>query len=93
LLLLDEVTSQLDADNELAGREALVRVSGERTVMVIAYRLSTVTDADRIIVLEEGRVAGVGTHEELLASNPLYRRLATSQLADVTPGTAYESPE
>ena len=56
LLLLDEVTSQLDAANELALRETLLRVSEERTVMVIAHRLSTVVDADRIVVLDEGEV-------------------------------------
>jgi ATP-binding cassette subfamily B protein/ATP-binding cassette subfamily C protein len=81
LLLLDEVTSQLDAANELALRETLLRVSEERTVMVIAHRLSTVVDADRIVVLDEGRVKGIGTHEELLASNQLYRKLAASQFA------------
>jgi ABC-type multidrug transport system fused ATPase/permease subunit len=81
LLLLDEVTSQLDAANELALQETLSRVSEERTVMVIAHRLSTVVDADRIVVLDEGRVKGIGTHEELLASNQLYRKLAASQFA------------
>ena len=81
LLLLDEVTSQLDAANELALRETLLRVSEERTVMVIAHRLSTVVDADRIVVLDEGGVKGIGTREELLASNQLYRKLAASQFA------------
>ena len=80
--MLDEVTSQLDAANELALRETLLRVSEERTVMVIAHRLSTVVDADRIVVIDEGRVKGIGTHEELLASNQLYRELAASQLAE-----------
>jgi ABC-type multidrug transport system fused ATPase/permease subunit len=79
--LLDEVTSQLDAANELALRETLLRVSEERTVMVIAHRLSTVVDADRIVVLDEGGVKGIGTHEELLASNQLYRKIAASQFA------------
>lgn len=82
VLLLDEVTSQLDAANELALRETLMRVSEERTVFVIAHRLSTVVDADRILVLDGGRVRGVGTHGELLASNPLYKKLATGQLLD-----------
>ena len=81
LLLLDEVTSQLDAANEIALRETLLRVSEERTVMVIAHRLSTVVDADRIVVLDEGGVKGIGTREELLASNQLYRKLAASQFA------------
>jgi ABC-type multidrug transport system fused ATPase/permease subunit len=80
-LLLDEVTSQLDAANELALRETLSRVSEERTVMVIAHRLSTVVDADRIVVLDRGRVRGIGTHEELMTSNPLYRKPAASQFA------------
>ena len=81
LLLLDEVTSQLDAANEIALRETLLRVSEERTVMVIAHRLSTVVDADRIVVLDEGGVKGIGTREELLASNQLYRKLAAGQFA------------
>jgi ATP-binding cassette subfamily B protein len=81
LLLLDEVTSQLDAANEIALRETLLRVSEERTVMVIAHRLSTVVDADRIVVLDEGGVKCIGTREELLASNQLYRKLAASQFA------------
>ena len=86
LLLLDEVTSQLDAANEIALRETLLRetllrVSEECTVMVIAHRLSTVVDADRIVVLDEGGVKGIGTREELLASNQLYRKLAASQFA------------
>jgi ABC-type multidrug transport system fused ATPase/permease subunit len=59
----------------------LLRVSEERTVMVIAHRLSTVVDADRIVVLDRGRVKDIGTHEELLASNPIYRKLAASQFA------------
>ncbi len=75
------MTSQLDAANELALRETLLRASEERTVMVIAHRLSTVVDADRIVVLDEGRVEGIGTHEELMISDPLYRKLAASQFA------------
>ena len=62
-------------------RGTLSRVSEERTVVVIAHRLSTVVDADRIVVLDEGRVQGIGTHEELLASNPLYRKPTASQFA------------
>ncbi len=80
LLLLDEVTSQLDTRNELALREAIDRISTRCTVMVIAHRLSTVVGADRIIVLNEGKVGNVGTHEELVNSDPLYRELAKSQL-------------
>ena len=80
LLLLDEVTSQLDTRNELALREAIDRISTRCTVMVIAHRLSTVVGADRIIVLNEGEVGNVGTHEGLVNSDPLYRELAKSQL-------------
>lgn len=80
LLLLDEVTSQLDTKNELALRDAVAGISDRCTVMIIAHRLSTVVDADRIIVLNEGRVSNVGNHETLLGSDPLYRELATSQL-------------
>ena len=75
------MTSQLDAANEIALRETLLRVSEERTVMVIAHRLSTVVDADRIVVLDEGGVKCIETREELLASNQLYRKHAASQFA------------
>jgi ABC-type multidrug transport system fused ATPase/permease subunit len=80
LLLLDEATSQLDALNELALRETIADISRETTVLVVAHRLSTVTLADRIIVLEAGEVRAVGTHEELVDIDALYRELAATQL-------------
>ncbi|MEU4654018.1 ABC transporter ATP-binding protein [Streptomyces sp. NPDC023723] len=79
LLLLDEATSQLDAENERALREVVADVARETTVVVIAHRLSTVTAADRIVVLESGRVRATGTHAELLAGDALYRGLAAGQ--------------
>ena len=80
LLLLDEATSQLDAINEQALRDLIEAVALTTTVLVIAHRLSTVTCADRILVMEGGRVRAQGTHEELLATDELYHRLATTQL-------------
>ena len=85
LLLLDEATSQLDAVNEQALRDLVEAVALTTTVLVIAHRLSTVTSADRILVLEGGRVRAQGTHEELLATDELYHRLATTQLLTATP--------
>ncbi|MFH9476901.1 ABC transporter ATP-binding protein [Streptomyces anulatus] len=81
LLLLDEVTSQLDAVNEQALRDVILELAEQTTVLVIAHRLSTVRHADRIVVLEDGRVRTAGTHEELVAGDDLYRELATTQLA------------
>jgi ATP-binding cassette subfamily B protein len=80
ILLLDESTSSLDGLNEQRMRDAIDNVATGRTLVVIAHRLSTVVDSDHIVVLDHGRVAGQGTHEELLDSTPLYRELARHQL-------------
>ena len=80
ILLLDESTSSLDGQNEQLMRDAIDRVAKDRTLMVIAHRLSTVVDSDHIVVLEGGRVVGEGTHSELVKSTPLYRDLAKHQL-------------
>lgn len=80
VLLLDESTSSLDGVNEQRMREAIDAVATGRTLLVIAHRLSTVVDSDLIVVLENGRVVGQGTHSELVASVPLYRGLAKHQL-------------
>ncbi|MFP8943394.1 ABC transporter ATP-binding protein [Streptomyces fenghuangensis] len=80
LLLLDEVTSQLDAVNEEALREVVMELAAETTVLAIAHRLSTVVRADRIVVMEEGRVRAVGSHADLLRSDSLYAGLAATQL-------------
>src|SRR6266511_187029 len=80
LLLLDEATSQLDAVNELALREAVAELARTTTVLVIAHRLSTVTDADQILVMDAGRIRATGTHDQLIATDDLYRQLAATQL-------------
>lgn len=80
ILLLDESTSSLDGVNEQRMREAIDAVSKNRTLIVIAHRLSTVVDSDQIIVIENGQIVGVGTHSELVKSTPLYNELAKHQL-------------
>jgi ATP-binding cassette subfamily B protein len=80
ILLLDESTSSLDGMNEQLLREAIDAVAADRTLLVIAHRLSTVVDSDIIVVLEHGEVVGIGTHSELVRSTPLYRDLAKHQL-------------
>jgi len=80
ILLLDESTSSLDGLNEQMLREAIDAVAENRTLIVIAHRLSTVVDSDQIVVLDHGRVVGVGTHSELVVSTPLYKELAKHQL-------------
>ena len=80
ILLLDEPTSSVDSRTEASLQEALRKAGANRTVLVVAHRLATVADSDRIIVLDAGRVSAVGTHAELLKSSPLYHELATHQL-------------
>ncbi len=80
ILLLDESTSSLDGLNEQLMKDAIDRVSAQRTLIVIAHRLSTVIDSDQIVVLRKGVVLGVGTHKQLLKTVPLYRELAETQL-------------
>ncbi len=80
ILLLDESTSSLDGVNEQKMRAAIDAVAVDRTLIVIAHRLSTVVDSDQIVVLDHGQVIGTGTHSELVASTPLYRELAKHQL-------------
>ncbi|MFI5805385.1 ABC transporter ATP-binding protein [Streptomyces sp. NPDC051561] len=81
LLLLDEVTSQLDAVNEEHLREVITELAAETTVLVIAHRLSTVVRADRIVVMEAGRVRATGRHDQLVQQDALYAELATTQFA------------
>jgi ATP-binding cassette subfamily B protein len=85
ILLLDEATSALDAESERLVQEALERLMLGRTTVIIAHRLATVQKADRIIVMDAGRIIGEGTHDELIQNNPLYARLAALQFQ--TPGS------
>ncbi|MCC5578513.1 ABC transporter ATP-binding protein [Microtetraspora sp. AC03309] len=84
LLLLDEATSQLDAVNEAALRDTVAEAARTTTVLVVAHRLSTVALADRIVVIDGGTVQAIGTHAELVASDPLYAELAATQFLAVT---------
>ncbi|MFE6629837.1 ABC transporter ATP-binding protein [Streptomyces rochei] len=80
IMLLDEATSNLDARNEALMREAIGTVTADRTLLVVAHRLSTVVDSDQIVVLEHGEVVAAGRHEELTGTSPLYRELGSQQL-------------
>ena len=87
LLLLDEATSALDARSEAAVQAALEALMKDRTSIVIAHRLATVIRADRIFLLDGGRIAATGTHEQLITESPLYRHLADLQFAAPQTGT------
>ena len=83
VLILDEATSALDAESESLVQAALANLMAERTVIVIAHRLSTVRRATRIVVLESGRITDVGSHEELLQTSATYQKLYRLQFMDI----------
>ncbi len=86
VLILDEATSALDAESEALVQEALGNLMAGRTVIVIAHRLSTVRRANRIAVLEQGRITAIGSHEELLQTSPTYQKLYRLQFMDIGEG-------
>ena len=88
IILLDEPTSALDSETELAVQQAMKELTHERTTIVIAHRLATVIDADRILVIEEGQVVETGTHRELIKAGGRYARLCSLQFRG-----AHEFPE
>jgi ATP-binding cassette subfamily B protein len=88
ILLLDEATSSLDAESERLVHDALDRLMARRTTVIIAHRLSTVLQSDRIVFMRDGRIEDVGRHEALMARNGAYARLASLQLAEAPPAAA-----
>ncbi len=83
ILILDEATSALDAESESLVQAALANLMQSRTVVVIAHRLSTIRRANRIAVLEDGRITAIGSHDELLTTSPTYQRLYQLQFIDM----------
>ena len=82
IYIFDDSFSALDYKTDAKLRAALRQETAEATVLIVAQRVSTIMDADRIIVLEDGRIVGSGTHRELLAGNNVYREIVSSQLSE-----------
>jgi len=93
ILILDEATSELDTESELLVQRALANLMHGRTTFVIAHRLSTIRRADKIVVLEDGTIRELGTHQELLARGGIYQRLYEMQFVDLDAAPAPKSPE
>ena len=92
ILILDEATSALDSESESLVQSALHNLMTGRTVVVIAHRLSTVRRADRIVVLENGTIADIGSHEDLMKKLGTYRRLYDLQFVDLEPAKQSAAP-
>ncbi|MBO0710354.1 MAG: ABC transporter ATP-binding protein [Acetobacteraceae bacterium] len=92
ILVLDEALSSVDAENETVIQEALSRLMAGRTTLILAHRLSSVIAADRILVLDEGRVVESGRHDELIGGDSVYRQLMGAQAADAEPAAALPDP-
>ena len=82
ILILDDSTSSVDVETEIKIQTALEKIMNGRTSFIVAQRISTVLNADKIIVIDKGRIAAQGTHSQLIKTNPIYQEIYNSQLGD-----------